>query len=93
MYDRKHVEGEQKSELLLYALSTCGWCRRTKRLLDELGVAYDYIDVDLEDEFNQNELVEEIGKHNPDVSFPTLIVNQERCIVGYNPDEIRELLK
>ena len=32
---------------MLYALSTCVWCRRTKQLLDQLGVEYDYVDVDL----------------------------------------------
>jgi len=44
---KKHVEGQDKGKVMLYALSACIWCNRTKKLLGELGVAYDYIDVDL----------------------------------------------
>ena len=47
MVKKEHVEGENKGKILLYALSTCGWCRKTRQLLDDLGVAYDYIYVDL----------------------------------------------
>ena len=27
---------------MLYALSTCQWCHKTKVLLEELGIAFDY---------------------------------------------------
>lgn len=30
----------------MYSAEWCSDCRRSKRLLDELGVAYDYIDVE-----------------------------------------------
>ena len=42
----EHVEGEDRGDVMLYALSTCGWCKKTKALLQELGVAYKYVDVD-----------------------------------------------
>lgn len=93
MYDLQHVEGEKKSNLLLYALSTCVWCKKTKNLLDELGVSYDYIFVDLADEADQGQLVEDIGRHNPAISFPTLIIDDQKCIIGYSPDEIKDILK
>ncbi len=32
---------------MLYALSTCQWCHKTKTLLEELGIAFDYDYVDL----------------------------------------------
>jgi glutaredoxin len=31
----------------LYALSTCGWCKRTKRLLNSLNIDFQAWDVDL----------------------------------------------
>ena len=31
--------------ITMYGAEWCGDCRRSKRLLDSLGVAYDYIDV------------------------------------------------
>lgn len=32
---------------MLYALSTCVWCKKTKKLLTELGVDFSYVYVDL----------------------------------------------
>jgi glutaredoxin-like protein NrdH len=46
MIAKKHVDGKSAGEIMLYALSTCGWCKKTKDILSKLGVAYDYINVD-----------------------------------------------
>ena len=43
----QHVPGENRGKITLYALSTCGWCQKTKNFLDELGVKYSYVYVDL----------------------------------------------
>ena len=40
------VEGADKGDVLLYALSTCHWCKKTRALLDELGVKYRYVYID-----------------------------------------------
>ena len=88
----KHVEGIKKGGIMLYALSTCVWCKKTKRLLNELDAEYDYIDVDLLDENEKEKVEEEIRRWNPACSFPTLVIDKERCIVGYKNDEIREAL-
>ena len=40
------VDGKNVGDIFMYALSTCVWCRRTKALLNELGIAYQYVDVD-----------------------------------------------
>ena len=90
--DIKHVEGRRKGKVMLYALSTCGWCRRTKALLNDLGVAYDYTDVDLLRGKEQYEAMEEVKKFNPDCNFPTLVIDGQKCIVGFKEDEIREVL-
>jgi glutaredoxin-like protein NrdH len=90
--DIKHVEGRHRGKVMLFALSTCGWCRRTKALLNELGVAYDYTDVDLLQGQAQDEAMEEIKKFNPDCNFPTLVIDGKKCIVGFREDEIRKAL-
>ena len=56
----KHVDGRDAGSVMLYALSTCGWCKKTKRLLGELGVAYDYIDVDLLARGDKKEIEKEV---------------------------------
>jgi glutaredoxin-like protein NrdH len=78
---------------MLYALSTCGWCKKTKELLNNLGVEYDYIFVDLLQDDERETVIKELEKWNPRRSFPTLVINNDKCIIGYNEDEIREVIK
>jgi len=89
----KHIEGTNKGRIVLYALSTCQWCMKTKALLDQLNIEYSYIDVDLADEKDQDEIVEEIKKYNPASSFPTLVVDNNYTIVGFDEKKIRERFK
>jgi glutaredoxin-like protein NrdH len=87
-----HVDGRQKGKIMLYALSTCGWCKKTKALLNELGVAYDYVDVDLLKGSEQKTVLGEIEKYNPDNNFPTVVINDIKCIVGFKENDIRQEL-
>ena len=43
----EHVKGKNKGDVKLYALSTCVWCGKTKDLLNELGIEFKFIYVDL----------------------------------------------
>ncbi|MFH1100417.1 MAG: glutaredoxin family protein [Methanobacteriota archaeon] len=87
-----HVSGKEKAKIMLYALSTCVWCKKTKQLLGKLGVAYDYVDVDLLEGDEKDRVVKEIERWNPQCSYPTLVINNSRCIVGFKEDEIRDVL-
>jgi glutaredoxin-like protein NrdH len=88
-----HVDGENKGKVMLYALSTCGWCKKTKALLDELGVEYNYTDVDLLKGEEQAKTIKEIEKFNPECNFPTLVINSSKCIIGFKEDDIRGALE
>ena len=88
----EHVDGKNKGKVMLYALSTCVWCKKTKKLLDKLGVAYDYIYVDYLMGQEREDAKEAIMNYNPRCSFPTLVINDEKCIAGFKPDEIKEAL-
>lgn len=87
-----HVEGRDAGRVVLYAISTCAWCKKTKRLLGEIGVAYDYLDVDLLGREKRREVEAEVKRWNPRVSFPTIVVNGTESIVGFNELRIREML-
>ena len=91
--EMKRVSGKKKGSLTLYALSTCIWCRRVKELLNSMGVEYDYVDVDLLEGEDKDKAAEEIKKWNPKMSFPNLIVNNQKCIVGFDEPQIKEALK
>ena len=88
----EHVDGQNKGEVLLFALSTCGWCKKTRLLLEELGVAYNYVYVDLTEGEERNEVIENLKKWNTSLSFPTLVLNNEKSIVGFDKDTIVEEL-
>ncbi len=88
----KHVDGPVKrGEVVLYALSTCVWCKKTRALLEELGVAYGYEYVDLAAPARQDEIEAEIVALAGRASYPTLIAGDD-YVVGYQPDRIKKLL-
>ena len=87
-----HVQGKNSGNIMLYALSTCGWCQRTKRLLNDLGVEYYYLDMDKSAGDEKEKAIKEVRNWNPDVNFPTIIIDNKKCIIGFKEDEIREVL-
>jgi len=87
-----HVAGHNKGKVMLYALSTCVWCKKTKRLLSGLNIAYDYIDVDLLDADEKEEIKKIVLKWNPSGSYPTIVVDERQSIAGYDPGKIEEVL-
>lgn len=87
----EHVPGRIQGKITLYALSTCGWCARTKELLKELGVDHSYVYVDLLPPEEMEDALREVEKFNPRGSFPTLVIG-EKVIVGFREQEIREAL-
>jgi len=88
----KHVDGENKGKVILFALSTCGWCKKVRMLLEDLEVEYEYIYVDLTFGDEREEAVKELEKFNPDVSFPTTIINDTDVIIGFEEEEIESKL-
>jgi glutaredoxin len=90
----KNVPGDNSKKLLLFTLSTCIWCNKTKALLKDCGIAYDYVDVDLLTDADQNEAYEKMWQYNPSTSFPTIVINDgEKLIIGFNEEEIKNLKK
>jgi len=89
----EHVKGKKKADIILFALSTCIWCRKTKSLLDELGVDYNYVYVDLAEGEERDLIKKEMQRWNPKMSFPTIVLNSSKCIVGFDEQGIRNGLK
>ena len=88
----ERVKGKNKGKILLYALSTCGWCKKTKELLNNLGVEYSYIYVDLLEESDIDKVMDDVRRWNPASSFPTIVINDKECIVGFKEDKLKEVL-
>ncbi|HTX87304.1 MAG TPA: glutaredoxin family protein [Candidatus Nanoarchaeia archaeon] len=81
-----------KNKIMLYGLSTCMWCEKAKELLDELGISYGHLTVDLLEGKDQDEAYEVVSKYNPDQSFPVIVIDDgKRVIIGYNEEELKKL--
>jgi glutaredoxin-like protein NrdH len=80
-----------ENNVKLYALSTCIHCKNTREFLEECGTKYDCVYVDKLEGDERKKVVDEVKKHNPSLSFPTLIING-KVIVGFKKEEIKELL-
>lgn len=85
----EHVDGRNAGTVELFALSTCGWCGKTKELLKELGIAFDFVYVDLLPPKEMDGAIAIIEKYNPAGSFPTLIIDEKQAIIGFREEEIR----
>ncbi|MCP4611433.1 MAG: glutaredoxin family protein [Planctomycetes bacterium] len=86
------VEGDNKGNVALYALSTCGWCKKTKGLLDDMHAGYSYVYVDQLADSDRKEVLDKIKEWNPKCTFPTMVINDNTCIVGFKEEETREAL-
>jgi glutaredoxin len=93
MMDFQRIEGEDRGQVIMFALSTCVWCRKTKKLLEKLGVGFSYIDMDLLDEESKEKYTKDLKNWNPNCSYPTLVLNNKDCIVGYEEEKIKEAFK
>jgi len=85
------TQGKDKGKIMLYALSTCIWCKKTKEFLSSVGVAFDYIYVDLLKGEERAKAIASVKRFNPSTSFPTLVVN-DKAIIGFKEKEIKEAL-
>lgn len=75
----------------LYALSTCPYCRMTKRYLDDHGVTYDLVEVDLLEGEQRQSTIDEVKRLSGGTSFPVLVADEE-VVVGFNKTRMADIL-
>lgn len=75
----------------VFALSTCPYCRMTRKYLDDNDVEYDVTEVDLLTGREREDAIAEVKAISGGTSFPVIIVDEE-VIVGFNKKRIKELL-
>ena len=88
------VEGSRKDhEITVYALSTCGFCKRALAFLDSNGFAYRYIYMDripLETKTEVKKILKD--RYSEDVAFPFAVIDGKDHLVGFiEPDWKRTL--
>jgi glutaredoxin-like protein NrdH len=81
-----------KHRVLVYALSTCVWCKMTKQFLKDNGIEFEYVDVDLCDDNDKEEIHRDIQSKGGSLSYPTIIVDDKIVITGFRKDQLKEAL-
>lgn len=74
----------------MYTLSTCPWCRKTKKYFTEHQVPFDFIDYDLADTATQARIMKELDAEGAS-GFPFVRID-DAVVVGYQPDRYAKLL-
>jgi glutaredoxin-like protein NrdH len=83
----------RKHRVLLYTLSTCGWCKLTKKFCMDHEIEYEYIDVDQCSQEEREEIRQDILKRGGRLSYPTIIIDDKILINGFHEDKIKEALE
>jgi glutaredoxin-like protein NrdH len=87
------VHGKNRQhKVLMYAISTCAWCRKAKRLLEDNDIDFEYVYVDLSSEQDREEIYRDIEKRGGRSAFPVIIVDNGTPINGFHQDRIKEVL-
>jgi glutaredoxin len=82
-----------KHKVFVYALSTCAWCKQTKNFLKKNEIEYEYVDVDLCDEEDQEKVSKGILSKGGRLSYPAIIIDSKILINGFHVDKIKEALE
>ena len=81
-----------KHKVLMYAISTCGWCKRAKQFLKDNDVEFDYVDVDLCSLADKQKIRQDIQGRGGMLAYPTLIIDDNMLLTGAPQDKLREVL-
>jgi glutaredoxin-like protein NrdH len=92
--EKIRVPGKNKKhKVMMYAISTCAWCKMTKKFLKDNEVEYEYVDVDLASDDDHEAIRQKIMSKGAEPSYPTLIVDEKTVITGFRKDLIKEALE
>ena len=88
------VSGQKRQhKVILYALSTCAWCKMTKQFLKDNDIEFEYVDIDLCEEEDKQKIRDHIQSKGGPLSYPTMIVDDKVVITGFRTDKIKEALE
>lgn len=80
------------SKILMYTISTCPVCRKTKEFFRSRDIPFDFVDYDLASESEQNRIAAEMLKGTGDIGFPYVRIG-EVVVIGFKPERFEQLLR
>ena len=79
-------------KVVIYALSTCLWCKKTKKYFEENKIPFTAEDYDKQTDARQEEMMKEMKGSGCTGSFPFTRIGSA-CVQGYDPEEFSKLLE
>lgn len=79
------------NRIRMYTLSTCSHCKAAKQFMQNKGINFEFIDVDLLRGDEREDILQEVIKYNPHRSFPTIVIGN-KIIIGFKENDILEAL-
>ena len=74
----------REKDIVIFALSTCGYCKRALAFLDRRAIAYRYIYVDRIPFETKSEIKEELQRRfKENVAFPFAVIDGTSHLVGF----------
>jgi glutaredoxin len=83
----------KKHNVLMYAISTCGWCKRAKKMLNDMDVEYEYVDIDLSSWEDRQKIRQDILSRGGRLLYPTIIIDNKTLLTNPPESKIREVLE
>jgi glutaredoxin len=88
------VQGKNNQhKVVIYALSTCVWCKMTKQYLKDNEIEFEFMDVDLCEPEEKEQARRQILDKGGSLSYPTTIVDDKKLITGFRKDLLKEALE
>jgi len=88
------VQGKKNThKVVVYALSTCVWCKMTKQFLKDNDIEFEYIDVDLCEPEEKEQIHQQIQSKGGSLNYPTTVVDDKKAITGFRKDKLKEALE
>jgi glutaredoxin len=91
-----HEAGKNdKHDVTVYALSTCGFCKSCLKFLHDNDVKFKYVYYDLLDSDIKDAVKKELTeKYKERIMFPFVVVDGgKRTVIGFKEEELTECLE
>jgi len=86
------VEGKKDNNVTIVTLSTCMWCKKCKRFLQDNDMKYQYVDLDKIPPKDKSKILNYLkDSYQSRIAYPFLICDNGH-VVGYDQQKYEELM-
>jgi glutaredoxin len=78
-------------KVVIYALSTCPWCKKARKFFLEKNIVVEYLEYDKVDEETRQSIKENCSHFMEELVFPIVKAGDD-VVVGYDPKKYSSLL-